>query len=248
MGYLDRYLAGEHEQVWAELVELGATVREEPLYSDALAVARETMRRVRHNIEVLIARLRELGYAFGYSWAIQRGVVTPGEAREMEQDEPVFSAPPADVAALTEEVERRAGTLPLSLRAFYEVVGGVNFVGSHPDWGSHRLDPLEVMSAGSILRLDDWNHWSDDRHDDGSSELPIAPDEYFKYLFSGGEPYAIPLQGQVADASLLHEWHRTTYVNYLRICFRWGGFPGLERIPDPPLRDLAYLTEGLLPL
>jgi hypothetical protein len=45
MSYLERYLTGEHEQVWAELVALGAAVRDEPLYSDALAVARETMRR-----------------------------------------------------------------------------------------------------------------------------------------------------------------------------------------------------------
>lgn len=44
---LDRYLHGECQPVWDELVGLGAAVREEPLYSDALAVARETMRRVR---------------------------------------------------------------------------------------------------------------------------------------------------------------------------------------------------------
>jgi len=37
MSYLERYLAGEHEQVWAELVALGPAVREEPVYSDALA-------------------------------------------------------------------------------------------------------------------------------------------------------------------------------------------------------------------
>jgi hypothetical protein len=39
--YLERYMAGEYERVWDELVALGAEVREEPLYSDALAVARD---------------------------------------------------------------------------------------------------------------------------------------------------------------------------------------------------------------
>jgi hypothetical protein len=63
--YLDRYLAGEHEQVWDELMALGAAVREEPVYSDALAVARETMRRSRSNIETLIPRLDQAGYVFG---------------------------------------------------------------------------------------------------------------------------------------------------------------------------------------
>ncbi len=66
--YLDRYLSGEHEQVWAELVALGAAVREEPLYSDAWAVACETMRRARYNIELLIPRLEAFGYQFGHSW------------------------------------------------------------------------------------------------------------------------------------------------------------------------------------
>lgn len=248
MSYLDRYHAGEHEQVWAELVELGAAVREERRYADVLAVAHETMHRMRRNIEVLIPRLRDLGYEFGYGWAVHRGVLTRDEARELEHDEPVVSAPPDDVARLIAEVEGRAGSLPLSLRAFYEIVGGVNFVGSHPDWDGHHLDPLAVLSAASVLRLDDWNHWSDDQQDDDSRELPIAPDEYFKYFYSGGGPYAIPLSGVVADASLLYEWHHTTFVGYLRVCCRWAGIPGLERISNPPLRDLAYLTEGLLPL
>lgn len=47
--FLERYLNGEYEQVWAELLELGAQIRDEPLYSDALAVARETMNRARKN-------------------------------------------------------------------------------------------------------------------------------------------------------------------------------------------------------
>src|SRR2546430_2196928 len=68
MSYLDRYLAGGQKQVWTDLVALGAAVRDEPLYSDALAVARETMRRVRWNIETLIPRLRDIGYEFGYGW------------------------------------------------------------------------------------------------------------------------------------------------------------------------------------
>lgn len=51
--YLARYNAGEYEQVWAELGALGAAVRAEPVYSDALAVARETMWRVRENLTAL---------------------------------------------------------------------------------------------------------------------------------------------------------------------------------------------------
>lgn len=66
MTYLERYLNGECEMVWHELQQLGSSVREEPVYSDALAVAQETMSRVRQNIETLIVRLIELGFLFGY--------------------------------------------------------------------------------------------------------------------------------------------------------------------------------------
>ena len=36
--FLERYRAGEYEQVWDELVTLGEQVHEEPLYSGAVAV------------------------------------------------------------------------------------------------------------------------------------------------------------------------------------------------------------------
>ena len=62
--YFERYQSGEHAAVWDELVALGEGVRH-PLYLvDATAVATETMRRVRHNIEILISRLAEMGYRF----------------------------------------------------------------------------------------------------------------------------------------------------------------------------------------
>jgi hypothetical protein len=154
------------------------------------------MRRVRYNIEALIPRVRQLGYEFGYGWAIRRGVMSPEEAHEMEGHEPVLSPPPAHVGQLIDELERRAGVLPFSLCAFYEVVGGVNFIGSHPDWGDQRLDPIEVESAQVVLELDDWMQWSDDKQRDGSCELPIAPDEYHKYRYSEGGSYAIRLLEQ----------------------------------------------------
>lgn len=65
MGYLERYLGGECAGVWNELQQLAAQVREEPIYSSALAVATETMRRVRRNCERIVERLQSLSYAFG---------------------------------------------------------------------------------------------------------------------------------------------------------------------------------------
>src|SRR5258707_1642579 len=89
--YLQRYVAGEHEQVWAELVALGAAAYDEPVHSDALAVARETMRRARANIETLIPRLQRLGYTFGYNW------LDPDMQASMTNYPALFTAPGPDV-------------------------------------------------------------------------------------------------------------------------------------------------------
>jgi hypothetical protein len=46
------------------LTALGPRVRHKLYYDDAVAVAAETMRRARHNVELLISRLAEQGYRF----------------------------------------------------------------------------------------------------------------------------------------------------------------------------------------
>ena len=78
------------------------------------------MQRVRRNIELLIPRLADLGYRFGYESL---------EAIQSEIHPQVFAPPATGVTQTTDELEQRIGPLPLSLRAFYEVVGEVNFVG-----------------------------------------------------------------------------------------------------------------------
>lgn len=120
---LERYLHGECEQVWDELVALGAKIRKEPLYSDALAVARETIQRTRCNIEKLIPRLERLGYRFAYSW------MERFEADWRQKQPPVIGQPIDSFQEKIAHLESTGEILPLSLRAFYEIVGAVNFVG-----------------------------------------------------------------------------------------------------------------------
>ncbi|HEY7983409.1 MAG TPA: hypothetical protein VID73_04535, partial [Ktedonobacterales bacterium] len=78
--------------------------------------------------------------------------------------------------------------------------------------------------------------------------IPLAPDEHFKYGVSGGGSYEITVPNAAADAPLEGEWHETTFVAYLRICFRWGGFPGLHTRRRIPQKDIAFLTHSLLPV
>jgi hypothetical protein len=244
--YLDRYLSGECQPVWDELVGLGAAVREEPLYSDALEVACETMRRARANIETLIPRLVMIGYRFGYGWlqplvrermlhpykvnydpatgrsAFATPALLPPEVHDsytfadratyedyLEQargmpalftpatdreerivalDQQIAGAPQvqshdgvrARLRELKAEQEARPtasdmvaeyevvlGTLPLSVRVWYEAVGEVNFAGDHDGWrallpespedyptyAGERLYPMRMVDPLFVLPL-----------------------------------------------------------------------------------------------
>lgn len=321
--YVERYLAGEYEPVWAELQALGEAIREEPLYSDALAVARETMWRVRENLETLIPRLVAIGYQFGYGWVqppasepfgwrlreAYRSMLVGAKAeppiltiatdlesqiadrqarmerlRElgapaiiMQNEERMLAELTARprAAAQLRELEGEIGALPLSLQAWYDIVGGVNLVGVQPDWvrliaksgridasywergfdpaeGGHPmqyLEPLQIYALGGHgpfgTKLLDGHSVSDGRY-----HLAVMANEHQAYYEYGQDrfDYEIEVPCASADTALLFERHETTFVNYLRMCLlRWAGFPGWERMPVRPERDIVTLTAGLLP-
>jgi hypothetical protein len=238
--YLSRYRNGECEAVWAELLALGPAIHKEPLYSDARAVAYETMTRAKHNVEILVARLRAMGYRFG---------VYPDGSRYSGSRSPI-TPPDPDVSAQIDELEANIGPIPLSLRAWWEVVGAVDFIGRHPDW-PEGSDPLVVESPEGAEYL--FDEWITLREEAGPEEAGpfyawLAPDDFHKDNVSGGDPYSIILPNPAIDARFEDEWHNTTFVNYLRICFRWGGFPGFERVRSELPESLKALSHGLLPL
>lgn len=234
MGYLERYLAGEHEQVWNELQALGPTVREQTNYSEAWEVALETMRRVRRNCERLISKLGGMGYVFGTYPDGSRGYYSEGP----------LVLPSAATRADSAELEKRAGHIPLSLAAFWQEVGSVDFVGMTSSW-PRGLDPLVVYPpAGAIYDLDNWESLLEDGEVDESEqfEAGLAPDELHKDNISGGDAYAVALPNPAADFVLLNERHDLLFVSYLRLAIlQWGGFPGLDdqTVRFAPLEELV---------
>lgn len=317
-GYLERYRRGECEEVWAELLALGGQVRDRPLYLEAQSVAHETMTRARANIELLVPRLTSLGYEFAHP-------------------DRVFVPADEETRRFVTDVERHAGPLPLSLRAWCEVVGEVNFMGRHPKLSTHVESPRGEQVAQDFLSLfamhggpaaptgdplrqaaettqrllnevvqriktgqprspdveagvrackellarsqrpaapagpdvdsdplvvepyfgdlEDEIDASDDQGADetemteaGPYDVLIAPDPVHKTNHSGGTPYSICFPDPAIDALLQGEEDYGTFIEYLRTCFRWGGFPGLRASANPPREELAYLTQGLMPL
>jgi hypothetical protein len=229
----ERYQGGAHRDVWRELVSLGARVREDPYAADALAVAHETMGRVQKNVRMLVERLTALSYRFG----------TPGGR---DRTTHAHTPPPPDIHKQIVSFERAYGILPLSLRAFYEVVGEVNLNGSHPTLapadGPVAPDPLVVyaLDEGAV------EYEADDDDEEGRpAAITIAPDDLHKANTSGGAPYEMAIPDLRADAELLNERHQLFFVDYLRLCFRFGGFPGYDGAAKVP-EEIGALTAGLV--
>ena len=103
-------------------------------------------------------------------------------------------------------------------------------------------DPLEVACS-----LDQQEPYDKDEDEGFGRRLILGRDDELKAGISGlTDLYGIPLPSSGADAQF-EDWHKTSFVNYLRIAFEWGGFPGWERYSQRPEKEIAYLREGLLP-
>ena len=216
MNYLERYLNGEFERVWNDLQALGPAVRQEPHYSLARQVAAETMRRVLRNCQLLVSRLRSAGYVFGVYPDGSHGYYTEGP----------LVAPSHSTRSDCADLLAQIGVLPLSLEAFWQEVGLVDFVGMHPSWPG-GLDPLVVYSPQGAIS--DLESVEDEGEDSEPFEASLAPDDLHKDNISGGSPYAVALPDSSADFMLLNERHSLLFVPYLRLAIlRWGGFPGLD--------------------
>lgn len=254
--YLERYLAGDHDGVWAELTGLGPAVREQHVLADARAVAVEMMRRARVNVETLLGRLRELEYHFA------------------NPDSP-WRQPAPDTVALLDDLEARFGPLPLAVRAWYEQVGEVDFTGAHPqlsqyhglDWdGSENLGcysdplaagwraPLERGLVSFYINYGDWDEMERmERENPPPYGLDFGMSAINKANHSGAGSVQLMLPNPGFDAPLIDwdaDWMGVFFVPYLRTCFAWGGFPGFRNLPerDRPQELLAWLRQDLLKL
>jgi hypothetical protein len=190
--WLNRYRDGEQFDVWQELTRLGGRVRGPKILPHARAVAREAMFRLRGAVERLIESWGAQGFEFGYGWA--------GEIHRerVAQAPPLLGSPRSEEIAALDRFETQIGPLPVSLRAFYEVVGAVNLVGAAPGlpWpGREELDPLQIVPFGP--QLPDLL--------DGARSLVLCPDFLLKYFIGGVGPIYTRVPSAGFDAVLEFE-------------------------------------------
>ena len=231
--FYERYQGGDRVNVWNELVGLGDRVRLAAHAADGLAVAYATMDRAAHNVSLLVERLNRLHYEFASA---------------------AWEKPSSESRKEWRDVDHRIGLVPFSLRAWWDVVGSVDLTGdddllsnrggmTSPNLGTLLTDPLVIDGPAVTISENEMFEGEPDYE----PECVLAPDRYHKHEISGGQPYSIGLPCPAADAVLLYEENELYLVDYLRRCFRYGGFPGFfddeSRIPE---REMAMLTGGLL--
>lgn len=232
------YQRGYHQEVYDELLSLQEDIYEPDVYEDAVAVAREIMQRVRYNIEQLVVRLKQVGYLFGKGSSL----VNTFSETYVAMFQPPNPETPENIAIL----EQIVGSLPLSLKCWYEEVGSVNFIGlfsENKQKDGPDLDPLYIEPLESLLQI--VQNFIKEEIWEYETELIIAPDSYHKYGYSGGGAYSISFPCKHFDTLLINEPHNTTFINYLRICISSGGFSGSELSNLLPQEMLMFLAKDL---
>jgi hypothetical protein len=240
-------MAGDHRQAWLELIALGAGVRADQYAAGARAVAYATMSRIARNISTIIERLREIGYEFEVESGDHDNVIPFGTARRklwtdtVARERAAPLTPPERRLADMTRLQQDAGTMPISLRAWFEIVGSVTLLGRHPalspDDGTLRPDPLVIVPFSQVLRA-----WDASPPEIGAEGQPfmaeLAP-------CPGGQEYSVKLPAPGMDAILENEPHGLFFVDYLRLALQWGGFPGFESAGPKP-KEVEFLSKGLL--
>jgi hypothetical protein len=219
MDLATRYERGEHDAVWKVLRQRGSLG--DQARAEAQAVAKLTMRRVRQNAEMLTSRLAARG------WRAHSGslLVAPTDA---------------DTDAILTIVETTGAPIPPSVHGFWTIVGGIDCVWDYrydsdaPDLGvgvqMDEMDPLCVYSASETATdLEAWTEMRADFPPDHAASLYLAPDYLHKANISGGDPCGFDPLFRGADPIFTDEEHELPFIDYLRLAFRWGGFPRIER-------------------
>lgn len=230
-----RYMSGDTVGAWRALVAAGPAA----LTLEGRLIAYETMRRVRRNLERIVPRLEQVGY---------------------RRAQPGGLGPTIADATLDEYEEQLGGPLPLSLRAFWRMVGSIDLRQSARqmvhDWLEvppselHCLgddDPLVVPDPESFdfegaAEYDDSQEEYPDVEDArlGRFLFPLSSDRFHKAEVSGGPGYGVWLPQPAADFRIFLDvfhgadgGHGQWFVEMLRDTQLGGGFRGpIDRTDD----------------
>lgn len=245
MAFYERYINGQTKQVYQDIYDLGQKAFLPENLPDIEKVLTETFQRVAYNLDIIYAELKTINYLF--------------KTEPKYNFEKPLHKPLPDTDILLEKLYQAVkpfGFVPLSIICFYKIVGGVNFVWdfeANENFMWDMADPIQVDSIDALVEIVTEKWWQEDIQqyvDDenfGCAFLDLAADDFHKDNVSGGQAYAIQITKEPSvDSGFMNERHDTTFIDYLRICFEYCGFPGITR-PDMG-NDYQAFFEKVKPL
>lgn len=218
MTFLERYKIGETTAVYSDIDKLGQVAWSEEHFLDIEAVITETMQRTAYNLAVIYDELERIEYNF---------------KREIRYSfEAPLNKPLVNAEELLSQLEKSVipfGSVPLSLKLFYKIVGSCNFAWdyeSNKNISWEYSDPIQVLPLDTLVEAVTAESWLEEiSENNGVACLELSADYLHKDNISGGPSYAIEITSKPSiDGKLLNEEHQTTFINYLRIVFENCGF------------------------
>ena len=227
MNLHERYLNGETKDVYDKIYELGFDAFNSENKEIVEKILIETFERVLFNLEIIYKELVKIGYLFKtnckFNW--EKPLHKPLDNTEL-------------LIERTDLIVKPFGFVPLSLKYFYRIVGGVNFVWdfeTNDEFMWDMADPIQISSLDSIVQELSNEYWREeiqqyvDDEEFGCAFIDLSADDLHKDNVSGGQSYALEITKEKSvDAKFLNEPNETTFINYLRICFEHCGFPGIK--------------------
>lgn len=209
---------GEEEQVWREIMSSKSSNQE-----IVSLIIDEMINRFCYNLEVITTELKKHGYVFtGFDYGQPLPCAYALPFLEAQEDSKQKKK------ELTKSF-KDYGVFPIVFVKLMQALHNIDFLGYFPEWSkpSILLDQLLLFPIELIIPLN-----SNDIHKDkdGRYTVIFSFDEFTKEKISGGVGYGIYLSENTEIDSLVSFFGKEpiTFVEYLRLCIKWAGFPGLE--------------------
>ncbi len=240
--WIDRYRSGDHEQVWSELEAAGIDTGTPESLKAAREVVRETLARARRNVMWLFDGLSQLGYRFN------------SESESTPIDYPLELRIHGALEFVRAKGGRKYRTDPWAHPALeFLEEEGIELPAHHRNGKPGRANYRPPTSRTPRL-LDEMEFKL-------GLPLPLATRGWFETIGSvdlAGTHPILNRDGAITSLRVVLDPEITPlaagsavgadFVAFVREAFACAGFPGWSGAPNPPLRELAWLRAGLMPL
>lgn len=234
-----RYIEGQEIQVWNEIHESNTQEKLGLNWTDATLVLEETIKRIKHNINILSSNLLNSEFKIFYS---------SNQFKSTAEYDSIL------LARLKNNI-KDFGYMPLSLEYLYKNINQINFLLT-PSNNQPRpflySDPLFIDSLENVLaNMEDgsWAENMEENEDEGLDlYIEVSPDYYHKDNISGGEPYGIQLTKDLQiDTEIVNTpYGAIHFIDYLRMSFNYAGFPYIYKYNSNFEDKINKLKIGLL--